>query len=512
MATIKRYCAGDIGSNSIKVRVVEAAGQLRKTLCETRYPIRLGASTFEQGTLRPEDIEATVGAFQEVAATCRSFAVDRVRVVATSAVREAANRDDLLAAVRDATGIGVEIISGPEEARLLAAGLRKDMQPDCHNLLIDIGGGSTEVIYTKPNLEIETIHSLRLGAVRLFEMIRPNLPISRRDFMLMQAAVENQLAKGHLPVIARKTHVLGAAGTMRALLDVKLARQGGGDFFTRKDLDRNLRALRDMTAREMEQKCGVEPRRALILVPGGLIVAGIMELYGIGRITVSGAGLRDGIVQEMIEEETEPGPHHADVFALRIGDKYLFDRAHGEHVAFLAARLFDELSPLHGLPPDHRDVLRYAAMLHDIGQFVSYSRHHKHAHYLLMNEEIPGLTPVQQQLLAATARYHRKSGPQDRHIEYAALPPAARDAVGKLAAILRIADALDREHRQLVSDVAVVVSRDEVRIRAVAGRPVLLELSAANRKAELFGRVFDTKVVITAQGASGPGGGEDQAK
>ena len=497
MATNRRVCAGDIGSNAIKVRVVEDAAGLRKTLCEARYPIRLGSGAFERGLLGSEEIDAAVGAFEEIAAMCRGFGVERTRIVATSAVREATNREEFTGAVEKHTGLAVEVISGLEEARLLAVGVRPDLKPEAHNLIIDIGGGSTEVIYTRTDLEVDTMHSMRLGAVRLHQMVKSGNPVTRKEFDFYRLAVSNMLENYHLPVIARHTHAIGVAGTVGAMLDVKRIRQAGAtSVLTHPELRKILHNLRTLTADDMESKLGLERKRAPILIPGGLILDGIMDLYGIAQVGVSYRGLRDGIIEELVsgaDTAAAPLPHE---FAMRVGDKYEFDRAHSEHVARLADSLFDSLRPVHSMPDDAREILHFAALLHDIGQFVSYSRHHKHSYYLIGNEELPGLTPDRQQLVATVARYHRKSAPAEKHPEFQALTPQGREIVLKCTALLRIADALDREHRQLIEGIRVAVAPTQVDFHLAAKSRVLLEMSAARKKGELFEKLFGKKAVF----------------
>ena len=495
MTGIHRLCAGDIGSNSIKVRVVETNGPLRRTLFESRYPIRLGASAFERGVLTDEDIRLTVGAFEEVAAVTRGFGVGMTRVVATSALREASNANELVEAVRRSTGFGIDVISGAEEAHLIARGLRPEMHPDAHNLVIDIGGGSTELIYTRTSLEADTLHSIRLGAVRLVQQIKPGDPPSKRELALLESAVEDGLERGHLPAVARRTHVIGVAGAIRAILEVKLAREAATDNgFTLKELDRIIRTVRTMTVARMQAAFGIDARRAQIFLAGAMVLRGILDLLGVGRVNVSGAGLRDGLIAQMMDELTGGVVHGPEALVRRIGEKYAFDAAHAEHVALLACQLFDQLAPLHGLEARHREHLRVAAMLHDIGQFVSYGRHHKHSHYLLMNEEIPGLLPADQQLVAALARYHRKAEPSEAHPEYALLPAPVREVLPRLAALLRIADGLDRQHRQLVTGLRASANGGDVEVVVESRLPVFLELSAAVKKSELFQKVFGRKI------------------
>lgn len=506
LGSTERFCAGDIGSNAIKVRVVESSDGFRKTLFETRYPIRLGATAFESGELSAEDIETTVSAFQEIAAMTRSFSVDQTRVVATSAVREAGNREELANAVLKRTGLRIDVISGIEESRLLALGMKADLLPDAHNLIIDVGGGSTELIYTRTDGEIDTMHSIRLGAVRLYQMVKPGSPISKKEFGLLEVCVQNLLENTHLPVIAKKTNVIGVAGTLRAICD---ATNFGDDHphpeFSFKDLEKLIKALRECTPEEMEQKFGIDRKRAQIIVPGAMIVQGLMDLYSLDRINLSGRGLRDGVVEEMIASARHSKAFDGFEYAARIGEKYNFDRAHGTHVAVLAASLYDQLEPLHKMPEENRDILRYAALLHDVGQFVNYSRHHRHSYYLILNEELPGLIQPQQQIAATIARYHRKSMPDDSHPEYQVLPVAAREIVDKCAAILRLADALDREHRQLVKGIDVSISRQSVDFDLDSKGPVLLELSAAKKKSSMFEKVFGRKASFQSarSGAAG---------
>lgn len=493
-------CAIDVGSNSVKVRVLEMSGRAPRVLFENRYPIRLGASVFTRGELARQDIECTVGAFEEIRAICRAHEVSRVRAVATSALREAVNRDELVDAVRKAAGFQIEVISGAEEARLLALAVRPDMQRGRRNLVIDVGGGSTEWVYTREDLEIDAMHSLRLGAVRLNQSISPDYPLSKRDFGLLEAAVRNYLEQEHLPVIARNTHVIGVAGTMRAILQVQNV-SIGREFhhFTRQELGKSLRALREMPLDQMEQRFGLDRRRAQIMIPGALIVAGVMELYDIHEIAVSARGVRDGLFDDMLQ----PGAHRPALdpysFALQAGQKYQFEQSHGEHVAWLALRIFDQMKELHGLRDPCREALRYAGLLHDIGRFVGYSRHHKHGWYLVLNEELPGITGVQQRLAASIVRYHRKSFPSERHPEFQQLAPDERDAVVKCAAIVRVADALDREHRQLVKDVEVSITRQSIRLRLQAAEPVFLELSALRRKRQLFEKVFGRTLEVEGE-------------
>lgn len=494
MTACTRFCAADIGSNAVKVRIVELADGLRKVLFDARYPIRLGTSVFETGELSSGDIESTVSAFEEISAACRSYSVLRSRIVATSAMREAANKDALVDAVHKTSGLTIDVISGTEEARLLSKGLRPDLKENSHNLILDIGGGSTELVYTTEKHEIETMHSVRLGAVRLQQMISTASPISKKDHAVLETCVQNVLEKCHLPVISRKTNTVGVGGAIRAIADVVV---GATDQFTQNDLEKAIRTFRDLTFEEMAEKHGLDLRRAQIMLPGMLIVAGIMDLYSIENITVSSRGLRDGLLEDLIDSSDAISTPDLFTFASAVGHKYRFDEAHGRHVAMLSVSLFDQLKSVHKLDLEARQLLQVAALLHDCGQFISYSKHHKHSYYLILNEDFPNLSLLQQQIIATIARYHRKSAPKPHHEEFAKLSPDVQDVVAKCSAILRLADALDRGHRQLVEAVTVDVSRQNITVMANARQHVFLELSAAQKKGQFFETLVGRKLVVT---------------
>lgn len=494
-----RFCAADIGSNSIKMRIVEANEQgARRTLAEVRYPIRLGDS-FGTGQISTEAIEQTKLAFREIQTLCQSFGVTRTRAVATSAMREAANAAQLSDAVLQATDIRIDVIRGKEEARLLGYGVRPDMKPGHHNLVIDVGGGSTELIYTRTDLTLASILSLRLGAVRLQQMARYGEQVNKKAFQLLKKTVDDTVENANLPAVARDTSVIGVAGTMRALLDAKHRGATAHDnIFTRDELNELLNSLIGLSPAEMERQFGIDRRRAQIIIPGGLIVAGILELYDLRQVFVSGRGLRDGVLDEMIDaafglthlEET------AADSATAIGEKYNYPRDHSLHVTHLAISLFDQLRTLHELPAEWREVLRVGSLLHDVGQFISYSKHHKHSYYIILSEEVTGLSTGQLKAAAAIARYHRKALPSDHHPEYTNLPEPAQHAVSLCAGILRIADGLDRQHRQLVKHVRVANDEKQVTLHVDVEEDAMLEIEAASRKSDLFERAFNRKVKI----------------
>lgn len=489
-----RVAAIDIGSNAIKIRVVEAVGSLKRVIGEQRWPIRLGESTFEQGALSPRAIDDCVNAFHEMAQMCRGLRVEHVRAVATSATREAANSRDLLSAVFQETGIEIEVISGSEEARILALGMKPDLNPGCHNLIIDVGGGSTEIIYINRDGTVDSAHSIRLGAVRLALIAKSrDGRYGRETIELLEENIESLLERSHLPAIAKDTHVVGVAGTIRALNDaIHHGEAHPATSFSARDLRQLIKRSRGLSADEMERRLGVEPRRANILVPGALVVLGILDLYSIDYITISDLGLRDGIIEELLHSRgaAAVAPENTDQAAMRVCEKYRSDTAHGQQVAQLALSLFDQLQPYHELSAFWREILKMAAICHDIGQYISYSKHHKHGHYLLMNEEFPGVSPRQQSLIACLVRYHRKNTPQPQHPEFVNLSAEDQQGVRLCAPLLRLADGLDRQHHQVISGVRVLADPTAIHMEIYARAPANLELAAALKNADFFAQSY----------------------
>jgi exopolyphosphatase/guanosine-5'-triphosphate,3'-diphosphate pyrophosphatase len=502
--TTARFAAIDIGSNAIKIRIIEANGELRRVLGEQRWPIRLGDSTFETGALSPGAIAECIEAFQEMAQMCRGLRVQHVRAVATSAVREAANSRELIDGILAETGIQVEIISGLEEARLLALGMRPDLNPGSHNLIIDLGGGSTEIVYTNRDGTVDTAHSIRLGAVRLAQLARSrDGRNSRETIEALEEHIETLLERSHLPVIARDTHVVGVAGTMRALNDaIHFGEAHPANSFSARDLRAFIKRARGLEPTEMERRFGVDPRRAPILIPGALAVLGILDLFSIDYITVSELGLRDGLLEEMLQNTgiSESAASTADAAALRLCKKYQADVPHAQQVSKLAVSLFDQTASNHKLDSEWREALRIAALCHDIGQFISYSKHHKHGHYLVLNEDFPGLTPRQQNLIATLVRYHRKNTPQERHPEFAALPEADRLGVMLCTPLLRLADNLDRQHRQVVTGVRLVGTKTRTTLEIHAKAPANLEMAAASKVSDFFTECYSLILDVTVVG------------
>ncbi len=459
----RALAAIDLGTNSFRMAIAEvdpSSGHFR-VLLRVREQVRIG-----QGT---RDRRLTAGSMARGVAVLKRFRkeADRwkaeVRAVATSAVREALNRDAFLRLARREAGVAVQVVSGAEEARLIYLGALQGLPARGRPvLLVDIGGGSTEFLVARGRA-IRYAHSLKLGAIRMTDRFFPGGRTSPAGVRACREAVQGLLG----PVVRDLKRLdwdlaVGSGGTLRNLARMAQARRKEprdlsrtGTPLTRREVDAltaELLALRDPARRS--RLAGLDRDRADILPAGALALQGLMSALGIRRLAVSAYALREGLLLDTVEKRrgrllqgvSEARRQSVEAFATRCGG----DRPHGRRVARLALGLFDGAAPLHRLGVRERELLGTAALLHDVGLFVSRDQHHRHGYYLVRNAELVGFTDEEQEILANVARYHRKSHPKSGHDGYARLDAGARDVVRRLGGILRLADALDRTHRGAV--------------------------------------------------------------
>jgi exopolyphosphatase/guanosine-5'-triphosphate,3'-diphosphate pyrophosphatase len=480
MRSMARLAAIDIGSNAIRLRIVdvdapdmEGMTDLRgprfrpfKEVCAERVPVRLGHDVFTKGRIETTMIAQACDALKAFRTTMDSVKVDRYRAVATSACREAKNADVFVERAAREAGVHVEIIEGIEEARLVQIAVRERMNLEGKTaVLIDIGGGSTELTVLM-NLAAAYSRSLPVGTVRLIEAFLDGGTARLDDVKLLlideyiervstDAVRELKEATG-----GRVDCVIGTGGNIETLADLAPLPLAFPE--TRaievKSMLKLQSLLTGISVEERIQKYSLRPDRADTIVPATKILAAISADLGNDSILAPGVGLKEGVLVDLATLHYLPrdyGQEAAGVrdACVRLGHRYHFDEAHGEVVAGFATQLFDDLSRVHGLEPRDRVLLLAAALLHDIGDFVRYEGHHKHSHYIIEHSDVMGLTPAERTIVANVARYHRKSPPSLEHENFRALSREARAKVKMMAAILRLADALDREHRAVVNRV-----------------------------------------------------------
>jgi len=508
---MRTLAAIDVGTNSIKLLVanLEEDGTLEVLLRE-KAMVRLGSETLRTGRLSPEAIEAGASTVEHFAKLAEGSGAKVVRAVATCAVREAANSDDFVAAVQKRTGVRVEVISGEEEARLINLALRSEFPARQDPLfLIDIGGGSTELVISDGSRVLLT-ESLPLGVVRLADQYGRNDPPSEKDVRAMKKAIR-AVAKKAVEAVRKKGFktCVGSSGTIQSLSLVHEAAVLGREpsptghrTLTRDGLKKVNRLMRRTTEKEKLRIAGLDPRRRDIAVPGGVLLSWILKRTGAEAIVVGERGLREGLLLDFGARHGEAKVPASRDMRARSVDRLLrrgnAEVLHAAHVARLALELFDQTHALHQLTATEREWLQYGALLHDIGCYIGYAKHHRHSYYLITHGDLTGFSADEIEVLASLARYHKGGRPKESHENWRRLDPYLRVVVEKLAAILRIADGLDRSHRQIITDVSCRIRPRKIELEATARADCEPELDAARKKANLFERVFDRNVVVRA--------------
>ena len=524
-----RFAAIDVGSNALRLRVVEASGpslasadrvQLAllptdptwREIVSLRASVRLGGEVFATGKLAPSSIGQACAALKEFRREMDAAKVTSYRATATSAVREASNGATLVERARREASIELEIIYGVEEARLIQRAVVRKLPLDGKKvLLIDVGGGSTELTIVERGQGVFSI-SLPVGTVRLIEsFLKDNVNLAKDRARIVREMIDRALVEAR-PHLSRTTFeaLVGTGGNIDTLADLcplKGKPPIGDRAVDVADMRALFGRLAAMSPQERAKAYNLRPDRADTIVPAAAIYLRLAERLQVGAIVVPGVGLKDGILEELVDKHFQVWDavrEAENVLAacLRLGHRYHFDEAHGQLVAKLAAQLFDDLKEEHGFGDRERLLLRAAALLHDVGDFVRYDGHHKHSFYVIQHSDIMGLTPEERTLVANIARYHRKSGPDPSHPNFRELDKEGRMTVRALSAILRIADALDREHLGKVKELRSLVDKQKGRVViAVRGDEEReLEEWTVRAKSGPFRDVFGLDVVL-AEGA-----------
>jgi exopolyphosphatase/guanosine-5'-triphosphate,3'-diphosphate pyrophosphatase len=493
----------DMGSNAIRFVIADfIAPSTWTALVSERIPVRLADHAFESGVLSDEAIEAAVAVMERFRDVLAEHDVHHYRAVATSAVRESANRRALVREVRRRTGLRLEVISGAEEARLVYWAARSRVPLDGGPwLMADLGGGSLEVAIVDGD-GIRSIESFAIGTVRLLEEFENAAGGPEK----IQRLLDDYVTGVRLASFEDDLKVEGyiaSGGNIDDLAQIAgaTADESGVSVLPLENLRKAIRALAKMTPEERIEKHQLRENRADVIVPAGMVYARLAERFGVSRIHVPNLGVKEGAMIDLVDDVTGEGHgarHAREVVAgaVALGRRYRFEEAHGLQVARLCERLFDALDEGFELGSRDREILVAAAILHDVGQRIAYKRHHKHSYYLISESELPGLGLDEVELVANVARYHRRADPSTKHPPFEALDEDDRERVTRLSGILRVADALDREHVQSVSDIAVEIDDDHMEIELEGDGDFELERWALERKKGLFERTFGLEIVV----------------
>ncbi|MEX2307547.1 MAG: Ppx/GppA phosphatase family protein [Pirellulales bacterium] len=509
-----RIAAIDVGSNSIRLVVAEVlpSGGYR-VLDEERENTRLAAALTKTGKLDPKAADATVSVLRNFLSIAAGYNATQIRAIGTSALRDAEDGPAFCDRVRKELKLSIEVISATEEARLAFLSVARAFDISGREVAVaDIGGGSTEIVLASSGL-IDQVHETQLGTVRVAEECDVTGRSTEKQVAELRDFVDRALKKqvGKPPFVPDM--LFGTGGTFTALASMIMAAQGQagqpmwGFRVTRAQI-RHL--LTDLAQMSLEKRCkvpGLSPQRADIIVAGLAIIERIMRHLRVNVVQVHTRGVRDGLLLTMIQTAPSGPPSvvpaeerraAVEEFAKNCG----VDLVHARQVARIAGSLWEQLAEPLKLKADDRELIELAALLANVGYLINFEGHHKHSYHLILNSELPGFERRQLQLLANVARYHRGAPPKQKHDHYRELAAEDQHRVAALAAILRLALALDRTHQQHVAEVRARVRDDCVQIIVQSHGDADVDLWAAERKVELFEEVFGRKVRFSERGIS----------
>jgi exopolyphosphatase / guanosine-5'-triphosphate,3'-diphosphate pyrophosphatase len=493
------FASIDVGSNASRLVIAEADDPSSMRVVEShRMPVRMGHGVFLTGRLDPEAIDqcvAALGKFKEILATRE---ITSMRAVVTASARDAVNSEDLLERAKSEAGVHLEAISGSEEARLVKLAVESKLNLGGYrSLLVDLGGGSLELSEVHHD-EVRYSTSLEIGTVRLLEsFLNGKKPVSDDQEHLLIEYIDRMLAPHEENFVRRRYDIVAGTGgnfeTVAQLCPVQGRELPTIDVRAARAL---LPRMKKLTPEERRVAYDLKPDRADVVVPALYVILRVADLARTDEIVAPGVGLKEGILVELVDKHFRVWDYSVDEHtvarsAVHLGRRYNFDESHATQVDRLSCIVFDSLLAVHELGPTDRQMLRAAALLHDVGEFISSAAHHKHTEYIIVNSDLMGLNPEQREMVACIARYHRRAPPSTKHTIYRDLSPADKKRVKKLAAILRVADALDRGHRSKVRLLEVSTNGTEVSIVPKGAADLALEVWTARRKAELFEKTFE---------------------
>jgi exopolyphosphatase/guanosine-5'-triphosphate,3'-diphosphate pyrophosphatase len=490
----------DVGSNSLHMVVAQADpdGSLT-TLWRMKEMVGLGRISFPSKRLTPEAMERAMATLRRFVQAARARGSEKVLAVATSAVREAENGGDFLQRARRDLGIAVKVVSAREEARLIYLGVRHavDLGNKPH-FILDVGGGSVEFIVadnTKPLF----LESRKLGAARMTAQYVTSDPISPVDLKNLAAHYDKELGpicEGILPL--KPVAAIGTSGTLEnlAAMCAAMDKKDVVAAIERDALSRLLAKLIESRAKDRATMTGLDDQRKDQVIAGALLVSELMRRLNLPEIRLCKSALREGILMDYLSRHLPdlrirrevPDPRRRSV--LDLARRCDWHQAHSEQVAKLCLELLDGAKALHHLGGPDRELIEYGAMLHDIGWHIARERHHKHSKYLIENGNLRGFSGEEISIIAAIARYHRKAMPKLAHKSFAKLSAHGRKVVRVGAALLRIADGLDRSHSAVITGLSCRVDKKRVEVTLRARGDAELELWGARSKRGMFSKVL----------------------
>ncbi len=505
-----RLAAIDIGTNSVHMIVVRVRPDFSFEIVDReKEMVRLGAGGLDGKKLTPEAMNAALQALSKFARLAQSHQVDEVLAVATSATREAENGGAFLRAIERKTGIRARLITGTEEARLIHLAAVYGVDTPKPAVVIDIGGGSVEITLGSGR-EVEFARSFKIGVIRLTERFVDSDPISSRDERKMAKFIGEHVDR-YIEHIVEKGYdrVIGTSGTILSLGIVATAIDRGSVPQEVRNLRvpaKSLRRLRkDSVEMDLEERMhlpGLDPRRADLMVAGAVLLDTLLKRLEAEEITLCDLALREGVLLDYIHRHrrdiarVDKYPDVRRRSVIELAERCAWEADHSRQVAALALTMFDFTKKIHGLGDREREWLDYAGLLHDIGNHISYEKHHRHSYYLIKNGDLRGFEPEEIAIIALLTRYHRRATPAKDHEGMGELTRAQRKTVEVLSAFVRLAETLDRSRHGVIRGLEMRERMGEIRIIAQAVGDAELEVWAAHRQARALEVALNRKILL----------------
>ncbi len=497
----------DLGTNTFHLLIVEL-GEQDSWVIRDKFKeiVKLGEGGITEGRIAPEPFRRGIAALMRFRKVLDAKHVTKVIACGTSALRSADNAKEFILQAKEAADIDIAVINGNEEALYIYKGVRGGVQLpyDEDVLMMDIGGGSVEFIvgdHQQPKL----LRSLRLGAARLLETVKPSDPITKKEIDHALRLIEEQ-ADGLMEEIKdfKVKRLIGSSGsfeTMGTMIaydngDLLSMENINGYRYDRKRFKKLHQRLLDATRQERLLMGGMEAARVDMMLMATLMMEYVLNKLKLDSIMVSNNALKEGILFDYLEQGRDrhhnAGERSAREKAVReLGRRYMYNEGHAMRTSALALQLYDQLRGYHGYGEEERELLKYAALLHDIGHYIARSGHHKHGQYVIMNCGLQGFSTNELLVLGNIVRYHRRSLPTREHFHYNMLYKEHKEIVRKLAGMLRVADNLDRGHRGKVHGVtAHIEPSGKMLIQVEAEDSIEIELQSTRAETELIQEAF----------------------
>jgi exopolyphosphatase/guanosine-5'-triphosphate,3'-diphosphate pyrophosphatase len=499
----------DIGSTAVRMVVAEIGpGNEWRILDRAGKPVPLGRDVFNNSNISRESLNQSVRILQNFREILSMWRIEEsnIYVIGTSALREAHNRDTFVDRVRVKTGFQVNVVEGIEENRLTYMAVQfaiEELKPKMarsNSLIIEVGGGSTELMLLQRG-KIVAAHSLNIGTVRIEQFFQgASTPEYRIQMLGERISAMTEVLDTELEM--KRIRFFVAVGGHARIAAEKVGKKIDENYsvIEKSPFLELTKQIEYMTTDECAEHLHISYTDADGLVTGLLICRHFLEETSADQLIVPSTSIREGVLLNMtlgLDPQVQERFHYQVIAsALSLGRKFHFDEAHAAHVAALAVKLFDQFQEDHGLDNHSRLLLEVAGLLHDIGSYIRFSGHHKHSQYLVNNSEIFGLHRDDIHIISNVVRYHRKATPMTSHTSYISLPREDRMRVQKLAAILRIADALDRSHNQRIKDFELERKEEQLLIRCSYVGDISSERLGLQAKAIMFEQVFGLKVIL----------------